>query len=346
MDCISLRKQLCFPEALLVFESYFPSLDLGVFPTSRVSFSSLMERWKELDFTEEEEQVIVQLLEEEITDENQEGEWLIGKREPIGIKRNLFKTGHTKADNTVGDTENDVTVLKEGVTEKEVTGVLEGLKVWSLSNESANEEKEKDVGSDKEGIIESNIIDPPVGKVSDVGTEFEESSTTKSNIDSNALNNATIPSDIMQGSDGLHGHARNIVGMEQLTKDVATERTVMKGMRKWKRSAREHPKQDSVFTADLLQKRKQECKAIVEDYWFGGRSVQEKLASISQGLVTWGKLHFGEIPRRVKQVQDRLQLLQQSSQTQDVVEELKVVEKELDVPHKHGILYCTGSWPN
>ncbi|KAK7269647.1 hypothetical protein RIF29_22381 [Crotalaria pallida] len=48
-------------------------------------------------------------------------------------------------------------------------------------------------------------------------------------------------------------------------------------------------KKEKLYRFEQVWLESPECREVVEDFWFGGRSIQEKIASVSQGLVVWGK---------------------------------------------------------
>ncbi|XP_057438415.1 uncharacterized protein LOC130730423 [Lotus japonicus] len=75
----------------------------------------------------------------------------------------------------------------------------------------------------------------------------------------------------------------------------------------------------------------EECAEIVAEVWSNGfQDVNSKITNVGKSLQLWGRLKFGAIPKKVSDLKVKLQNLQRSTQTDEVVAAIRSTEAELE----------------
>lgn len=76
----------------------------------------------------------------------------------------------------------------------------------------------------------------------------------------------------------------------------------------------------------------EECAEIVVEVWSNGQLyVNGKIANVGCALQGWGREKYGAIPKKVSDMKEKLQTLQRSPQTEEVVAAIRSTESELEV---------------
>ncbi|XP_057452170.1 uncharacterized protein LOC130743990 [Lotus japonicus] len=78
------------------------------------------------------------------------------------------------------------------------------------------------------------------------------------------------------------------------------------------------------------------CREVVDGVW--GRpslGITQKITAVGEALDSWGRNVFGDIPKKISEARVLLQRLQRRVPTQEVLDEIRATERELDVLLEH-----------